>query len=116
MFLLLLKFFISFSDLLLSSLTLPSSSTSDLDIDPSAFQSCVVQLQANLKKKREREVLYRPSLSFPSKGQQQLQRGHEALIKLKLPFDLVLYPEHFPPYMVRDNEPGYKANFNPLLA
>ena len=64
MFLLLLQFFISFSDLLLSSLTLPSSSTSDLDIDPSAFQSCVVQLQANLKKKeREREVSVIQALS-----------------------------------------------------
>lgn len=66
MFLLLLQFFISFSDLLLSSLTLPSSSTSDLDIDPSAFQSCVVQLQANLKKKREREVSVIQALSLIS--------------------------------------------------
>ena len=59
-----LQFFISFSDFLLSSLTLPSSSTSDLDIDPSAFQSCVVQLQGNLKKKKEKElsVIQAPSL------------------------------------------------------
>ena len=60
-----LQFFISFSDLLLSSLTLPSSSTSDLDIDPSAFQSCVVQLQGNLKKK-EKELSVIQALSLIS--------------------------------------------------